>query len=42
MACDDAYINVEGKKTFLVRGEAYMLRKDQEKERLEEGKQINL
>ena len=40
--CDDAYIKVEGKKTMLVRGEAYLLRKDQEKERLEEGKLINL
>jgi peptidase E len=40
MACDDAYIKMDGKKTFLVRGEAYILRKDQEKERLEEGKVI--
>jgi len=42
MVCDDAYVNIEGKKTFLVRGEAYILRKDQEKERLEAGKQIHL
>ena len=41
MLCDDAYIKVEGKKTSLVRGEAYILRKDQEKESLEEGKLIN-
>ena len=41
MVCDDACINVAGKKTFLARGEAYILRKDQEKERLEEGRQIN-
>lgn len=42
MMCDDAYINVEGKKTILVRGEAYILRKDQEKERLTEGQLIAL
>jgi peptidase E len=41
MLCDDAYVKVDGKKTSLVRGEAYILRKDQEKERLEEGKLIN-
>jgi dipeptidase E len=40
MMCDDAYVKVDGKKTILVRGEAYMLRKDQEKERLDEGKGI--
>lgn len=42
MMCDDAYITVEGKKTVLVRGEAYILRKDSEKERLEEGRPIAL
>jgi Peptidase E len=42
LLCDDAYVKVEGKKTSLVRGEAYILRKDQEKERLEEGKSIDL
>ena len=42
MLCDDGYIKMDGKKTFLVRGEAYIQRKDQEKERLEEGKIINL
>ncbi len=42
MLCDDAYVKVDGKKTSLVRGEAYILRKDQEKERLDEGKLINL
>jgi len=41
MLCDDAYIKVDGRKTVLVRGEAYILRKDQEKESLEEGKLIN-
>ena len=41
MMCDDAYVKVDGKKTTLVRGEAYILRKDQEKERLETGKLIN-
>ena len=40
MLCDDAYIKVDGRKTFLVRGEAYILRKDQEKERLDEGEPI--
>jgi len=40
MLCDDAYIRVEGKKTTLVRGEAYILRKDSEKEKLEEGRAI--
>jgi peptidase E len=40
MACEDAYIKMDGKKTSLVRGEAYILRKDQEKERLEDGKVI--
>lgn len=42
MLCDDAYIEMEGKKTSLVRGEAYILRKDEEKERLDEGKTVNL
>lgn len=40
MMCDDGYIKVDGKKTSLVRGEAYILRKDQEKEQLDEGKLI--
>jgi peptidase E len=40
MVCDDGYIKMDGKKTSLVRGEAYLLRKDKEKERLEEGKVI--
>ncbi len=42
MMCDGAYITVEGKKTVLVRGEAYILRKDSEKERLAEGRSITL
>jgi peptidase E len=42
MACDDAYIKMEGKKTSLARGEAYILRKDEEKERLEEGIVLNV
>jgi dipeptidase E len=41
MLCDDAYIKVDGRKTSLVRGQAYILRKDREKERLEAGKLIN-
>lgn len=40
MVCDDGHIHVDGKKTSLVRGEAYILRKEEEKERLEEGKLI--
>ena len=40
MCCDGAYVRVEGKKTTLVRGEAWILRKDSEKERLEEGESI--
>ncbi|MGE5641931.1 MAG: Type 1 glutamine amidotransferase-like domain-containing protein [Byssovorax cruenta] len=41
MLCDDAYIKVDGKKTSLVHGEAYLLRKDRDKEQLEEGKLIS-
>jgi dipeptidase E len=40
MLSDGAYIRVDGKKTLLVRGKAWILRKDAEKERLEEGKTI--
>lgn len=40
MVCDDAYIKVDGKKMLLVRGEAYILRKEEEKEQLQEGKLI--
>jgi dipeptidase E len=40
LLCEDGYVNVDGKKTYLVGGEAYLLHKDQEKERLEEGKSI--
>jgi dipeptidase E len=42
MMCDDAYVRVDGKRTSLVRGEAYILRKDQEKESLDEGRVIVL
>jgi dipeptidase E len=42
MLSDGAYAKIEGKKTSLVRGEAWILRKDQEKEKLEEGKTISL
>lgn len=42
MLCDGSYVKVDGKKASLVRGEAWILRKDQEKERLEEGKLIVL
>ena len=40
MLCDGAYVKVDGKRTTLVRGEAWILRKDQEKAKLEEGKLI--
>jgi peptidase E len=42
MLCDGAYVKVDGKKTTLVHGEAWILRKDSEKERLDEGKLITL
>lgn len=38
---DGAYLKVDGKKTTLVRGDAWILRKGQEKEKLEVGKLIN-
>jgi peptidase E len=41
MLSDGAYVKVEGKKTTLVRGEAWILRRGAEKERLEPGKLIN-
>jgi len=37
---DGAYVKVDGKKATLVRGEAWILRKGAEKERLEPGKII--
>jgi dipeptidase E len=40
MLSDGAYVKVDGKKTTLVRGDAWILRKGEEKERLEEGKLI--
>jgi dipeptidase E len=42
MLSDDAWVKVDGKKTSLVRGEAWILRKDQEKEKLEENRVIAL
>jgi len=42
MMSDGAYVKVDGKKTTLVRGEAWIWRKDQEKEKLEESKLIML
>jgi peptidase E len=39
---DGAYVKVEGKKTTLVRGPAWILRKEQDKEGLNEGKVIPL
>lgn len=40
MISDGAYVKVSGKKTTLVRGEAWILRKGQEKEKLEENQSI--
>jgi dipeptidase E len=42
MLSDSAYVKVEGKKTTLVHGEAWILRKNAEKEKLEQGKLISL
>ena len=42
MMSDGAYIKVDGKKTTLMRGEAWIWRKDEEKEMLVEGKLIAL
>ncbi len=42
MMCDNAYIKSEKGKTILIRGEAYILRKDSEKERLDEGQIIHV
>jgi hypothetical protein len=40
MLSDGAYVRVDGKKTTLLRGDAWVLRKGEEKEKLEEGKVI--
>ena len=40
MLSDGAYVQVNWRKAMLLRGEAWLLRKDQEKEKLEEGKLI--
>ncbi len=40
MLSDGAYVKVDGKKTTLVRGEAWILRRGEAKERLEPGKVI--
>lgn len=40
MLSDGAYVKVEGKKTKLVRGEAWILRKDSEREKLVVGEPI--
>jgi len=37
---DNAYVKVEGRKTVLVRGDAWVLRKDSEKEKVKEGGSI--
>jgi len=40
LMADDAYVKVEGKKTTLIRGDAWVLRKEEEKHKLETGKLI--
>jgi len=40
MLSDGAYVKVEGKKTTLVSGEAWILKKDSEKEKLVEGEPV--
>lgn len=40
MLSDGAYVKVEGKKTRLVRGEAWVLRKDEEKIKVDEGESV--
>ena len=42
MMSDGTYVKMDGKKTTLIRGEAWILRKGQEKEKLEENKLIAL
>ena len=42
MLCDGAYVRVDGKKTSLVRGEAWIMRKDEEKEQLRAGSPIQV
>ncbi len=42
MLADGAYVKADGRKTILVRGEAWIWRKDQEKKKLEEGSSIAL
>lgn len=40
MLSNDAYLKVDGKKTTIVRGEAWVLRKDSEKEKVDVGESI--
>jgi hypothetical protein len=40
MLSDGAYVKVDGRKTTLVRGEAWVLRKGMDKEKLEENQVI--
>jgi dipeptidase E len=42
LMADDAYIRVDGKKTSLVRGEAWVLRRGQEKEKIAVGSEIKI
>lgn len=40
MLCDGSYVRVEGKKAALIRGEAWIVRRDEEKEQIAVGKSI--
>jgi len=40
MLSDGAYVKVDGKKTTLVRGGAWVLRKDEEKKKVDEGESV--
>jgi peptidase E len=42
LMADDAYVRVDGKKTSLVRGNAWVLRRGQEKEKLVPGNEIHV
>ena len=42
LLADGAYVRVEGRKTQLVRGEAWLLRKGREKEKIQAGKLLTL
>ncbi len=41
MLCDGAYVRVEGRKTTLVSGEAWIWRRGEEKQKLEPGERVD-